>query len=138
MIRLTGKPLEARFELIDINLDSIIIEANSDRQNGEFLVCLPCNRNYALNVSCNGYLFYSENFPFSEMKSRWNPMVKDIPLEPIAVGKSMILRNIFYETEQYQLKSISYAELEKLVRFLVNNPALRIEIEGHTDDEGTE
>jgi hypothetical protein len=136
--QVTGKPLEARFELIDINLDSTIIEANSDGQNGEFLVCLPYNRNYALNVSLEGYLFYSENFPFSEMKSRWNPMLKDIPLEPIAVGKSIILRNIFYETGQYELKSTSDAELRKLVGFLVNNPDLRIEIEGHTDDEGTE
>jgi outer membrane protein OmpA-like peptidoglycan-associated protein len=136
--QVNGKPLEARFELIDINLDSSIIEANSDKQNGEFLVCLPCNRNYALNVSCDGYLFYSENFPFSEIKTRWNPLEKDIPLEPIAVGNSIVLRNIFYETNRYQLKAISYAELDKLVSFLVNNPDIRIEIEGHTDGEGIE
>ena len=47
-----------------------------------------------------------------------DPLVKDIPLEPIAVGNSMTLRNIFYETDQYQLKSTSFAELDKLVSFL--------------------
>jgi hypothetical protein len=134
----TGKPLEASFELIDIKLDSTIIEAVSDRQNGEFLVCLPSDRNYALNVSCKGYLFYSDNFPFSEIKSRMDPLVKDIPLEPIAVGNSMTLRNIFFDTDQFLLKSTSYAELGKLVAFLTDNPSLRIEIEGHTDNEGTE
>ncbi|HEX7628344.1 MAG TPA: OmpA family protein, partial [Candidatus Methanoperedens sp.] len=134
----SGRPLEARFELIDIMRDSTVIEAKSDRQSGEFLVCLPCNRNYALNVSCKGYLFYSDNFPLSEISSRMNPQVKDIPLEPIAVGNSMTLRNIFYETDQFQLKSISFAELDKLVSFLTNNPALRIEIEGHTDNQGTD
>jgi len=136
--QVSGQPLEARFELIDIVQDSTIIEARSDRQNGEFLVCLPGKRNYALNVSCDGYLFYSEHFPMSEIKSRWDPQVKDIPLEPIAAGNTMVLRNIFYETDQYQLKAISYAELDKLVSFLINNPAVRIEIGGHTDDEGTE
>lgn len=134
----TGRPLAARFELIDIVHDSTIIESSSNKQNGEFLVCLPCNRNYALNVSCDGYLFYSDNFPFSEIKSRWNPVVKDIPLEPIAVGNSMTLRNIFYETDKFELKTISYAELDKLVGFLIQNPALQIEIEGHTDNQGTD
>jgi outer membrane protein OmpA-like peptidoglycan-associated protein/tetratricopeptide (TPR) repeat protein len=136
--KVNGNPLEARFELIDIVQDSVIIEALSDKQNGEFLVCLPGERNYALNVSCEGYLFYSENFPLSEIKSRWDPEVKNIPLELIAVGNTMVLRNIFYETDQYQLKAISFAELDKLVSFLVNNPQLRIEIGGHTDSEGTE
>ena len=89
-------------------------------------------------MSCDGYLFYSEHFPLSEIKSRVDPVLKDIPLEPIAVGKTMVLRNIFYETDQFQLKVISYAELDKLVGFLKLNQVLRIEIGGHTDDEGTE
>jgi outer membrane protein OmpA-like peptidoglycan-associated protein len=136
--KISGLPLEARFELIDIKLDSTIVEATSDRQNGEFLVCLPGNRDYALNVSHDGYLFYSDNFPLSEIKTQLDPVLKDIPLEPIAVGKSMTLRNIFYETDQYQLKTISYAELDKLFSFLRDNPALRIEIGGHTDNVGTD
>ena len=136
--KVSGIPLEARFELIDISLDSIIIGAISDRQNGEFLVCIPGNRNYALNVSCNGYLFYSDHFPLSEIKSRMDPVLKDIPMEPVAVGKTIILRNIFYETDQFQLKTISYTELDKLVSFLQINPGLRIEVGGHTDDQGAE
>jgi tetratricopeptide (TPR) repeat protein len=136
--KVSGQPLEARFELIDIVMDSVIIEALSDKQTGEFLVCLPGKRTYALNVSCDGFLFYSEHFPLSEIKSHWDPLVKDIPLEPIAVGNTMILRNIFFKTEQYQLKAISFTELDKLVSFLINNPAVSIEIGGHTDDEGTE
>ena len=136
--RVSGRPLEARFELIDLILDSAIIDARSDQVNGEFLVCLYGNRDYALNVSCDGYLFYSEHFPLSEIKSRWDPVLKDIPLEQIAVGKTMVLRNIFFDTDEFQLKTISYAELDKLVSFLQINPALRIEIGGHTDDEGSE
>lgn len=135
---MTGLPLEASFELIDLALDSAILDASSDKLTGEFLVCLPGNRTYALNVSCKGYLFYSDHFPFSEIKSSMDPVLKDIPLEPIAVGKSTVLRNIFYETGQYQLKSISYSELDKLVDFLTSNPGLRVEIGGHTDDVGTE
>lgn len=134
----TGFPLEASIELIDLILDSTIFDARSDSQNGEFLVCLPYNRSYALNVSCDGYLFYSEHFPLTEIKSSLDPVLKDIPLEPIASGKTMILRNIFYDTDQYDIKPVSYPELDKLVYFMEINPVLRIEIGGHTDDEGTE
>lgn len=136
--KVSGRPLEAWFDLIDIVQDSNIIEARSDKQSGEFLVCLPGERIYALNVSCDGYLFYSEHFPLSENKSRLDPMLKDIPLEPIAVGNTMVLRNIFFETDQYELKAISNAELDKLVSFLIDNPGVRVEIGGHTDNEGSD
>jgi flagellar motor protein MotB len=130
-------PLEATFELIDIEQDQVIISAKSDRLNGEFLVCLPCNHNYALNVSCSGYLFYSAHFPLSEIKSSMDPVLKDIPLEPVREGNKMVLRNIFFNTDQFQLEPESYPELEKLTGFLNANPFLKVEIGGHTDNQGT-
>lgn len=132
------KLLEARFELIDIEKDSLIISALSDRISGEFLVCLPCDRNYALNVTCEGYLFYSDHFPLSEIKSISDPVLRDIPLEPLAVGNSMVLRNIFFLTDQYEIMPESYPELDILFDFLKQNPAVKIEIGGHTDDQGTD
>jgi tetratricopeptide (TPR) repeat protein len=134
----TGDPLEARFVLIDIETDSVIIGSLSDKINGEFLVCLPGNRNYALNVSRDGYLFYSDHFPLSGINSSLDPVLKNIPLESVAVGNSMILRNIFFDTDQYVLKPESFPELNKLADFLTANPSLRIEIGGHTDDQGTD
>jgi tetratricopeptide (TPR) repeat protein len=134
----TRLPLEASFSLIDIEKDSLIIGAMSDRINGEFLVCLPGNRDYALNVSCDGYLFYSDHFPLSEIKSSLDPVLKNIPMEPVAVGNSMVLRNIFFDTDQFELKTASFPELDKLVKFLADNPSIRIEIGGHTDNEGSE
>jgi len=135
---ISNKPLEARFELIDIERNTTVISAVSDRLNGDFLVCLPLNYNYALNVSCEGYLFYSEHFPFSELKSMTDPLKKNIPLEPVMAGNKMILRNIFFNTDEYQLEPESFTELNKLFDFLGNNPTVKIEIGGHTDDQGTD
>ncbi len=33
---------------------------------GEFLVCLPTGRDYALNASAEGYLFFSENYSIAQ------------------------------------------------------------------------
>ncbi len=135
---LTRQPLAGTIQLTDIDRDSLVLQGQSDKITGEFLVCLPAFRNYALNVASDGYLFHSEHFPLSEIKTRANPVTRDILLKPVAVGSKLVLRNIFFETDRYELKTISHAELDKLVEFLRQNPGLRIEISGHTDSEGTD
>jgi outer membrane protein OmpA-like peptidoglycan-associated protein len=48
------------------------------------------------------------------------------------------MRNIFFETDKYDLMPESKAELGRLIAFLSKNPEMRIEIGGHTDSEGSE
>jgi len=57
-------------------------------------------------------------------------------LEPIKVGQSTVLKNIFYETASAELKSDSRTELERIAIFLNANPDVKIEISGHTDNVG--
>ncbi len=132
------KPLGAHFELIDIETGDLVVQSESDDLNGTFLITIPVDRDYALNVSKEGYLFYSENFSLKEASSYAEPYIMDIPLQPIREGESIVLKNIFYETDKYELKTESKAELNKVVDFLRQNPGLKIEIGGHTDSVGTE
>jgi outer membrane protein OmpA-like peptidoglycan-associated protein len=89
-----------------------------------------------LNVSRKGYLFYSENFSLKNNYLVDKPYLKDVPLQPLKVGNRIVLRNVFYETDSYELKKASTSELNKVVRFLQANPEIKIEISGHTDDTG--
>jgi len=131
----TKKPLGARFELLDLESGEAIIEAFSDNTTGEFLVTLPTGKNYALNSSKNGYMFFSENFSLINYASD-EPFVQNVPLNPILAGEKIILKNIFFETAKYDLKKESKVELDKLVAFLTKNENLIIEIGGHTDNVG--
>ncbi|MCX6279204.1 MAG: OmpA family protein [Bacteroidetes bacterium] len=133
----TEARLEARFELIDLTTSKIVAESRSDRLTGEFLLALPTERNYALNVSLNGYLFYSDNFMMSGTNTQAKPFIKDIPLKPIMVGEAVVLKNIFFDTDKFILKDESLAELNKLLGLLIQNPNLKIEISGHTDNVGS-
>jgi outer membrane protein OmpA-like peptidoglycan-associated protein len=58
--------------------------------------------------------------------------------EGMAVGKAIVLKNILFESGSAQLKSTSYPELDKLVSELQSKPAIKIEISGHTDNQGNE
>jgi outer membrane protein OmpA-like peptidoglycan-associated protein len=56
--------------------------------------------------------------------------------QQLEVGKALILKNVFFEQSKYTLLPASYPELDKLVRTMQQNPTIRIEISGHTDNVG--
>lgn len=131
------KKLGARFQLMDLETQDIVVESYSNEQTGEFLVTLPAGRDYGLNVYRSGYLFYSDQFTLAESTSL-DPFELEIPLQPIKEGSKIILSNIFFDTNKADLKKESMAELEKMIEFLALNPDVRVEISGHTDSVGSE
>jgi outer membrane protein OmpA-like peptidoglycan-associated protein len=54
----------------------------------------------------------------------------------VEIGKTVVLRNVLFEYAKYDLKPVSYAELQKVAVSLKNNPILKIKLLGHTDNIG--
>lgn len=133
---ITKRPLQAHIILINLEDNKTAMDIESGR-NGNFLVCIPTNHDYALNVSKDGYLFYSDHFPLKVLHEIAHPYIKDVPLHPILVGQTMVLRNIFFAFDSYKLKPESISELEQLRTFLIKNTKLKVEIGGHTDNKGS-
>ncbi|MCX7744160.1 MAG: OmpA family protein [Flavobacteriales bacterium] len=133
--RKTRVPLQAQFQLIDIQTGNVIVESSSDPINGEFLVSIPPDKRYALNVNKQGYLFFSESYDVKANDSL-RPFLIDIPLQPIEVGGAVVLKNVYFNTDKYDLLNESKAELNKLAELLKANPSMKIEIGGHTDNVG--
>lgn len=131
----TGFPVKANFSLIDLDSKHEIMKSLSS-DDGEYLVCIPTEKSYALYASATGYLFYSDHFDMKGIHSIEKPFRKDILLDPIKINQTMIMRNIFFDTDSSVLKSESIVELNRLVDFLTLNKTLLIEIGGHTDNHG--
>lgn len=134
---LTQELLSAEVELIDADNGNMISRSVSSAQNGSFFLTLTPQHNYIINISKEGYLFYSDGLFIKQKHERLKPYEKNIPLLPLRVGNSVVLKNIFFETDKSTLKPESEIELNKLKEFLINNPSLKIEIGGHTDIEGS-
>jgi outer membrane protein OmpA-like peptidoglycan-associated protein len=132
----SAQPVGAKFEIIDLSNGNTIVESNSDAMTGEFMVTLPTGKDYALNVSKEGFLFYSDHFSCRDSSNTKEAYHLDISLHPVVAGEKVILKNIFYETNSYDLKSESMPELQKVISFLKSNPKVTIEISGHTDNVG--
>lgn len=136
----------ASVEIVDLQTQQVFALVNTDR-DGEFLICMPRGKSYALNVNKDKYLFHSENFALDDLHSHDQPFLLTIALQPIPtantnkptntiVSEPIILKNVFFATASAKLEPQSKTELDKLKKFLMDNPSLRIRLNGHTDDRG--
>jgi len=130
----TNEGLPSSVELTDISSRRLISKLQTD-EDGNYLVTLPAGKDYAFNVNRKGYLFYSDNFSLIDNNID-SSLVINIPLQPIETGASIVLKNIFFDVNKFQLKQESLVELDKLVMLLIDNPKLKIQISGHTDNVG--
>lgn len=137
--------LQAKIDISDVATGQVISSITSNWK-GEFLLCLPAGKNYAFTVQRAKYAFYSNNFALAEQLLEEKPFHLDVPLIPITAGvattssaipsKTVVLKNVFFETGSAKLLPVSITELDRLKSMLDENPSLRIQLNGHTDDVG--
>lgn len=104
---------------------------------GKFVVILAPGHNYALTVSKKGYLFYSENFNIHP-DNAFKEVKKEVFLQKLKEGKKIVLNNIFFETGKSLLTETSQLEINKVYELMSQNPDLKVEISGHTDNIGND
>jgi len=132
--RKSAAGLPSTVELIDLATRQTLSRVQTD-ELGNYLITLPVGKDYAFNVNRRGYLFYSDNYSLKG-KSPDSTYEKNIPLQPIEANAAVVLRNVFFDVNKYDLKIESQVELDKLVQLLKENSTVRVQIEGHTDNVG--
>ena len=60
----------------------------------------------------------------------------DLTLIKLDIGKTVRLKDIYFDSDKTELLPRSFVELDKLAQVLTQNPLLEIEIVGHTDNIG--
>ena len=131
----TGAPLAAHCQLVDLGTGEVVMEVEADPM-GHFLVCLPMGRQYAFFASHEGYFDNSLHFDFVGLHSASEPYRQTIGLVPMETGVTLTLRNVFFDTGSDVLKPESFTELDRWCRVMNDRPGMRIQIEGHTDNQG--
>ncbi|CAH1000587.1 Peptidoglycan-associated lipoprotein [Neolewinella maritima] len=142
----TGQPLEASVRL-QPQKPGGIVSARSTDASGHYLTVLPIGLDYGFSVEKSGYVFYSDRFSLTDTFSVTEPFRLQIRLQPVKEVASsetaeadgaIVLRNVFFETASDALIGLSTEELDRLATLLREQPAVSVEIAGHTDDVGTE
>jgi len=131
----TKKTMESNVQVIDLNTNRPVFDDYTDPETGNFLAVMPIGSNYLFNVNAEGYMFYSENFELKQSDIN-KPYQIEVYIEKIKPGGNVTLRNIFFDTNKFNLLPASVKELDLLIYFLQQNASVNIEIQGHTDNVG--
>lgn len=121
--------------LTNLKTKQVVSKLQTD-EDGNYLVTLPIGNEYAFTVNRKGYLLYSENYPLTDYLSD-SSFTNNIPLQSLIAGANVVLKNLFFDSNKFELKTESEIELDNLVTLLLENPGLRIGLNGYTDNIGT-
>jgi len=132
----TGESVAASIEVIDFSTDSIVTKTVSSPIDGTYRVKLPDKKTYIVNIRATGFLSDMKKIAMGADYNR-DFVQLDVQLIKVKVGKKIVLNNIFFELGKAILTKDSFEELDKLVSIMNENPGMKIEISGHTDNTGS-
>ncbi len=106
----------------------------SDSIDGKFTAVIDNPGPFEIEVDAAGYIFVNEVYQFPEGQTF---TARNFSLKKIETGVKVVINNILFNSGKATLKPESFAELNKLVTLLQQNPNTRIEVSGHTDNVGS-
>ena len=130
----TQQPVTAKVDIVAKPNRSTTFPLSAE--GGKYEQELPGLGGYVLTASAAGYLNAMDSVDLVNLDE--SPFTKDLFLAPIEVGTVVRLKNIYFDFDKTTLKAESYVELNKVVDFLALNASVEIEIEGHTDNKGSD
>jgi outer membrane protein OmpA-like peptidoglycan-associated protein len=131
----TGAPLKAELKLVDNTTNTLLARVITDSETGDFELVIPHGGNYGVSTRKEGYLFNSLNFDMPEFQE-YQEIDTHIIMRKAEAGSKVILKNIFFDIGKSDLRIESLGELDGLKELLNDNPALVVQINGHTDNIG--
>jgi outer membrane protein OmpA-like peptidoglycan-associated protein len=99
-----------------------------------YTILVPSTDDYSIKIEAKGYVSTMETLAIHtyEMKE----LEMNFRLQPVEVGTTVNLKDVLFEQGKTVLLPSSYPGLDLVVSFLRDNPKVRIELAGHTDNRG--
>ena len=131
-----GKPLSS-----DITIESLTKKKKngstvSDPATGKFSLVLPYGERYGFFAQKKGYLPVSKNIDLRNLDKKFNEIAVEIILPLVKVSSQITINNLFFKTGKFDITPESEPELDRLAKVIIENPEIKVQIEGHTDDVG--
>lgn len=105
--------------------------------HSDMLACVPAETLLLVGAVKQGYLYYSDTLAVKSAGLE-QPQQKSIVLRKVGKDRTLVLKGVFFDVDDYHLKPESYNELRQVVEFMRLNPEVKIEISGHTDNSGSD
>jgi len=129
-------------KVVDKTTKQPILASNVERTLGDEKKTLACpdgtvqfemskNSDYQFYAMAKGYFGNSANFSSTGLTP--GKFEITIELDKIEVGKTFVLRDIYYDLDKWNIRPDAAIELNKVVKVLKENPEVKVELSSHTD-----
>lgn len=131
----TKRPIGATITYRDINTGQEVGIAESDPATGAYKIVLPYGKFYSFRAEARNYIAQSENIDLRNI-SDYQEINRDLYLSKLQVNEVIVLNNVFFEQAKSDLLPSSFDELDRVIKIMKDNPSMKIELRGHTDNIG--
>jgi len=120
-----------------LDYDKNIIETRFTDSYGIVRYDTDCNKVFALQVTLDGY--EGKDVELQKWGDGKYPIDVELrPIEMLIIPEKILLGDIFFEFDKSNITQQGAFELNKLVQILQRNPTMKIKIESHTDNKGSD
>jgi outer membrane protein OmpA-like peptidoglycan-associated protein len=95
-------------------------------------VIIERNKNYTVECNVTGYKKFLHSMNIHEYVNPFNNTFT-IYVKPLKAGDNFVMENIYFHTNTYALKDESLDALKGLLNYMLENPDVKIELQGHTN-----
>jgi len=125
-----------RVRLYQVNSSDTSSVVTYSDATGNFTFPILDGLTYTLKASKTGYLARSAQIT-PDCQSTVDMVSMGMVLNRNTLNRPIIIENIYYDLDKYQIRPDAALELDKLVQTLKDNPGIKIELSSHTDSRQT-
>lgn len=113
-----------------------VLRTNDD---GRYQTTVPCGASLVIKATKSGYM--EDCMTFTASSDRTGKTIQTqlprLSMDKFKVGQVMIIENIYYDYNKWDIRLDAAEELNKTVEFLKENPQIKVELGSHTDSRGS-
>lgn len=126
-------PIHATISIHNINTNDLISETASSKRTGVYFTSFFAGNDYNIKAVSKGYWTYKALLNIQQVTTFEN-INHDVLLKKIFIDEEIKTSNLRFKSEKATLSPLAMAELDNMMSLLFLNPAIHIEISGHTDN----
>lgn len=118
-----------------VNSKGKVVFRGKTDENGEITAVVPNSKDKYFDISsvAKDYMYTSKKVNVGD-KSQYDV---NVDMNKLEIGYVEVLRHVYFDFNKSNLKPESFPELDKIVKVMKQNPYLKLEVNGHTDNQGS-
>lgn len=127
----TKQALSAKIVWTELGSEKELGFVTSSPDDGSFNLILPIGKKYSFHAIKEGFISLSNNMDISALQVFKDTVIHQY-LSPIKRGQSIVMNNLFFSPNKFEILKESEPELLRLLMLMRSNNQMQIEICGHT------